>query len=252
MQLCLLPKEEFFKSVSVLGDMDLRLLEITTRSLVSTFLGLQSSQWLSKQRIMPNVAFRVWSPNETTLHTIESIADGSFQERASTSARCHLALLKLATELRAHSCRSADTSLARSHLSHLVSSSLHRQSSGMSLATSVVDDGNDGVFTDSISPEKFSQIMAAHTTLAESDIREVYDYITCTRSATPTLRSLMETLVVEAPHLNNEQETRLRALDLESFHPPRRSSIADELETVDENSSSCPKDLDVSRDVTSL
>jgi len=268
MQLCLLPDEHFFKSVAQLGEIDLELLQATTRSLVSTFLGMQPAKRLFGQRLMPGVAFRSWHPAETMLETIARVADGSLQAAITKSARCRLALLKLATELRALRNHQIDDShhgySAMFHYprSPVVSSSISEAAiaqavtasealrwhsrSAESLAESIADGSS---LKDPVSCEEFSEFLASRTSLAESDIKLVYEYMTCSTTSTtpPALLNIMETLVAGAPRLNDELLDYLQKINLESgpcsvdFAKPVESEMSG-----DSSSSSAP---DVSPDV---
>jgi len=95
--------------------------------------------------------------------------------------------------------------------------------------------------------EEFSQYLAAQTAMTESDIKLVYEFITCTTSATPTLLSVMETLVTEAPRHNDEQQARLRALDVEDITCISGLADAVEAECVDEQSVPCTQTSDITR-----
>jgi len=239
----LMPDAEFFLRVSKLGEMDLQQLRTTMRSLISVFFGMQSSRHVIGQRMIPGHPFRVWSRSDMMLRCLAAVADGSFQGAVTKGARCRLALLRLATELRVLHRFHAHEALNK----HSKGSSRLRPNFSTSSVEATVlghsqDAGNLSAdvahglpLEQKVTCEEFSTLMGRHTSLAESEIKLAYECITCNSISTPTLLSIMETLIAEAPYLDPEQQACLQDLQLHSADAEDSSS---RVRSGDENISS--------------
>jgi len=210
---------------------------------------MQPSKHRRHQRLLPGIAFRVWSPTESMLETLAHVVDGSFQTAVSKSARCRLALLKLATELRAlraehaHDIHHVWSALSASRAAQSLAV-LHEQRSAESLAQNIAA---NSPLTQPMSCDEFSTFLTSHTSLAESDIRLVYEYMTCATTHTPSLLSILETLVSGVPTLDHQMQNRLQEIGPGMLH----SAGAVESQTSD-NESSNSAASDVLSDVARL
>jgi hypothetical protein len=75
----LLPEKELLSRLSKLGDGDLNKLSRCTSMVASALLGLQPSDSLFRQRVMPGVKFVVWDPKKTEQEIMDSTLNGDHE-----------------------------------------------------------------------------------------------------------------------------------------------------------------------------
>jgi len=112
----LLTDAEVMRKVAEFGDADKMRLESTIRTVVALFMGLQPGKEKLKQRIMPGVPFKVWSPDETTHHVIQETLVGRPQEVALANVKYRLSMLRLTRDLQGQAVPSQLPRLSRSSI----------------------------------------------------------------------------------------------------------------------------------------
>jgi len=146
-------------------------------------------------------------------------------------------LLKLATELRGvRQVRKSQSSHVQ-HVHYNFRQCLEGKIPAVSHVSSAVvlskDVSSDpSLLTEPWSCEEFCTFLATQTSLAEEDLKLVYEYLTCTTSRVPSLLDIMETLVAGAPRLDGELQSRLQELEVQKRLSHREPSFSSEHETL--------------------
>ena len=96
----MMTEKDVLRAVSRLGEQDLCNLEMATKLVVNCLFGLQISSRCADQRLMNEVPYKVWSPEETCANQYAALSSGTLEQRITETVQVRFNLMRLAVALR--------------------------------------------------------------------------------------------------------------------------------------------------------